>query len=61
LARDARPTATTRFDSMEELETTLLPASRIGDLLESGQVTHALVQGALEAYWRRYGRAENVK
>jgi ADP-ribose pyrophosphatase len=56
LARGARPTAATRFDSMEELQTVLLPASRIGDLLDGGQITHALVQGALEAYWRKHGR-----
>jgi len=55
VARDARPTAATNFDSMEELETVLLPAARIGDLLDAGQVTHALVQGALEAYWRKNG------
>ncbi len=53
VAHGARLTAATRFDSMEELETVLLPASRIGELLDSGQVTHALVQGPLEAYWRK--------
>jgi ADP-ribose pyrophosphatase len=53
LAHDAVPTGTTCFDSQEELETVLVPASRIGDLLDGGQVTHALVQGALEAYRRR--------
>ncbi len=56
VARNARPTAATRFDPMEELETALLPASRVGDLLDSGQVTHALVQGALEAFWRKLPR-----
>ena len=40
---------------MEELETALLPASRVAELLDSGQVTHALVQGALEAFWRKRG------
>jgi ADP-ribose pyrophosphatase len=56
VAKNARPTATTRFDPMEELETALLPVSRVGDLLDSGQVTHALVQGALEAFWRKRPR-----
>lgn len=55
VARGARPTAATGFDPQEELETALLPAARIADLLDSGQVTHALVQGALEAYLRKRG------
>ena len=54
LARDARPIRTTSFDPQEEIETVLVPASRIGDLLDGGQIRHALVQGALEAYWRKY-------
>jgi hypothetical protein len=45
----------TGFDAQEELETALLPAARLSDLLDSGQVTHALVQGALEAYLRKSG------
>jgi ADP-ribose pyrophosphatase len=53
LAREAVPTGTTCFDSQEELETALVPAGRIGDLLDGGQVTHALVQGALEVYRRK--------
>jgi 8-oxo-dGTP pyrophosphatase MutT (NUDIX family) len=53
VARGARPTATTRLDPMEEIETALLPSARVADLLDSGQVTHALVQGALEAFCRR--------
>jgi len=53
LARGAMPTGATRFDAQEELETVLVPAGRVGDLLEGGQVTHALVQGALEAYGRK--------
>jgi ADP-ribose pyrophosphatase len=57
VAINARPTAATRFDPMEELETALLPASRVAELLDSGQVTHALVQGALEAFWRKHRRA----
>ncbi len=54
VAKSARPTAETRFDPMEELETALLPASRVPELLDSGQVTHSLVHGALEAFWRKY-------
>jgi ADP-ribose pyrophosphatase len=53
VARSARRAAAARLDPMEEIETTLLPARRIADLLDSGQVTHALVQGALEAFWRK--------
>jgi ADP-ribose pyrophosphatase YjhB (NUDIX family) len=53
LARGARPTAVTGFDAQEELETVLLAASRVPELLDSGQVTHALVQGALEAFSRK--------
>jgi 8-oxo-dGTP pyrophosphatase MutT (NUDIX family) len=53
LARDATPTGQTGFDAQEELETVLAPASRVADLLDGGQVTHALVHSALEAYWRK--------
>jgi ADP-ribose pyrophosphatase len=53
LARDARPTAATAFDAQEELETALAPAARTPDLLDGGQVTHALALVALEAFWRR--------
>jgi ADP-ribose pyrophosphatase len=53
VARDARPTGTTGFDPQEELETTLVPAARIPDLLDGGQITHSLVQGGLETYWRK--------
>jgi ADP-ribose pyrophosphatase len=55
LARGARKTASTGFDAQEELETALLAAAHVPDLLDAGQVTHALVQGALEAFWRRRG------
>jgi ADP-ribose pyrophosphatase len=41
------------LDPQEEIETVLLPVSRLSDLLDSGQITHALVQGALEAYYRK--------
>ena len=65
IARGARLTGATKFDPQEEIETVLVPASRLGELLESGQVTHALVQGALEAFLRagagdRDGRARPV-
>jgi ADP-ribose pyrophosphatase YjhB (NUDIX family) len=53
LARNARPTGATGFDAQEELETVLAPAARVADLLDGGQVTHALVHSALEAYWRK--------
>lgn len=53
VAAGARPTAATRLDPMEEIETALFPASRLDELLDGGQVTHALVQGALEAFWRK--------
>jgi len=56
VARGARPTAVTGFDALEELETALLPAARLDELLDGGQVTHALVQGALEAYLRKTRR-----
>lgn len=53
VAEGARPTAKTKFDAMEEIETALLPVSRVPELLDSGQVTHALAVGALEAFWRK--------
>ncbi|MGA7120445.1 MAG: NUDIX hydrolase [Polyangiaceae bacterium] len=53
VARGARATSATEFDGQEELETALVPAERIADLLDGGQVTHSLVQSALEAFWRR--------
>jgi 8-oxo-dGTP pyrophosphatase MutT (NUDIX family) len=53
VALGARRVATTSFDEKEELETVLVPASRIADLLDGGQVRHSLVQGALETYLRK--------
>jgi 8-oxo-dGTP pyrophosphatase MutT (NUDIX family) len=41
------------FDPQEELETVLVPALHLPDLLDAGHVTHALVHSALEAYHRR--------
>lgn len=53
VARGARLAGAPHLDPMEELETALVPAEQIGDLLDSGQVTHALVHAALEAFWRK--------
>jgi ADP-ribose pyrophosphatase len=53
LAHGARLAGPVHFDPMEELETARLPVARLGELLESGQITHALVQGPLEAFWRK--------
>ena len=53
VARGARKIAATEFDAQEEIETVLVPASRIADLLDGGQVRHSLVQSALETFWRR--------
>lgn len=53
VARGARPVAATRFDEMEELETVLVPASHLGDLLDSGQITHGIIVMALQAYLRK--------
>ncbi len=54
VARGARPTGATGFDAQEELETTLLPVGRLAELLDSGQVTHALVHGPLEVFLRKH-------
>jgi 8-oxo-dGTP pyrophosphatase MutT (NUDIX family) len=53
VAQGARVAGATGFDLQEELETALLPATRIPELLDGGQVTHSLVQMALENYWRK--------
>jgi 8-oxo-dGTP pyrophosphatase MutT (NUDIX family) len=53
VARGARAVAATEFDDQEEIETVLVPASRIADLLDGGQVRHSLVHAALETFWRR--------
>jgi 8-oxo-dGTP pyrophosphatase MutT (NUDIX family) len=57
VADGARKTGQTGFDPQEELETALVPAARVAALLAGGQVTHSLVQGALEAFWRKRGGA----
>jgi 8-oxo-dGTP pyrophosphatase MutT (NUDIX family) len=53
VAHSARKVRSPSFDPQEELETVLVPAARLADLLDSGQITHALVQSALEAYYRK--------
>ncbi len=53
VARGARKVAATEFDAQEELETVLVPADRIADLLDGGQIRHSLVQSALETFCRR--------
>jgi 8-oxo-dGTP pyrophosphatase MutT (NUDIX family) len=59
VAGGARPTAATQFDVQEELETALVPATCIADLLDGGQVTHSLVRAALETYLRKRGNRAN--
>jgi ADP-ribose pyrophosphatase len=53
VAHGAKRVKDPSFDPQEELETALVPATRLPDLLDSGQITHALVQSALEAYTRK--------
>jgi 8-oxo-dGTP pyrophosphatase MutT (NUDIX family) len=53
VVRGARLVGSTAFDAQEELETVLLPVSRIADLLDSGQVRHSLVHSGLETFLRR--------
>ncbi|HVH43581.1 MAG TPA: NUDIX hydrolase [Labilithrix sp.] len=54
LARGARLAFPTAFDDLEELEVALVPRRDLPALLDSGQVTHALVVSALETYVRRF-------
>lgn len=54
LARGAKPTGTTAFDPMEDLETVLIPAEDIGPMIDAGEIKHALAIVALEAYLRRF-------
>ena len=59
LARGVRATGQTAFDTLEDLETVLVPRESIASLIDDGVVTHALVVVALEAYLRKHGaRAE---
>ena len=54
LARGVRPTGQTAFDDLEDLETVLVPASEIANLLDDRVITHALVVVALETYLRKH-------
>jgi ADP-ribose pyrophosphatase len=53
VARGAKPTAATSFDDLEDLEIVLVPKDRITELLDTGQITHALIAYALEAWLRK--------
>jgi 8-oxo-dGTP pyrophosphatase MutT (NUDIX family) len=53
LARGAKLAGATAFDDIEELEVALVPRATLHALLDSGQVTHALVWCAIETYLRR--------
>lgn len=54
LARNARLVGPTAFDDLEDLEVALVRREDVAALLDSGQVTHALVVSALETYLRRF-------
>ena len=56
LARGARLVGPTAFDDLEDLEVALVPKNTIAAVLDSGQITHALVVSALETYLRRFVR-----
>jgi ADP-ribose pyrophosphatase YjhB (NUDIX family) len=56
LARGARLAGPTAFDDLEELEVALVPTKDIAAVLDSGQITHALVVSALETWLRRRSR-----
>ncbi len=53
-ARGARLVGPTAFDDLEDLEVALVPKTDVAALLDSGQITHALVVSALETYLRRW-------
>jgi 8-oxo-dGTP pyrophosphatase MutT (NUDIX family) len=53
LARGARLVGPTAFDDLEDLEVALVPRGDVPSLLDSGQITHALVVTGLETYLRR--------
>ena len=55
LARGARRAAETAFDAQEEIETVLVPARLVPELLEEERVRHSLVHSALERYCRLRG------
>jgi ADP-ribose diphosphatase len=56
LARGARFVSPPRFDANEECETVLVPVSQTAALLDGGQIKHALVICALQAFLRSEGR-----
>ncbi len=58
VARGCRLVGETAFDDEEDLETALVRKEDLGALLDSGQITHALVIGPLETYLRREVRRE---
>ena len=53
IARGCRLVGETQWDEEEDLEMTLVRKEDLPALLDSGQVTHALVAGPLETYLRR--------
>lgn len=53
LATGARLVGETAFDDCEDLEIALVPRAQLAALVDSGQITHALVRGPLETYLRR--------
>ena len=57
LARGAHLVGPTAFDELEDLELALVDKAKVAPLLDSGQVTHSLVIGALETYLRRFARS----
>lgn len=58
LARGCKLTDATAFDDEEDLEVALVKKGDLAALLDSGQITHALVSGPLETYLRRVLRRE---
>lgn len=56
VARGARLVGPTAFDDLEELEVALVSRADVARVLDSGQITHALVVSALETYLRRGSR-----
>jgi ADP-ribose pyrophosphatase len=53
-ARNARLVGDTAGGDLEDLEVALIPKRDVAALLDSGQITHALVVTALETYLRRF-------
>jgi 8-oxo-dGTP pyrophosphatase MutT (NUDIX family) len=60
VARGARLVSTTSFDDLEDIEVALVKREHLAALLDSGQLTHALVIGALETYLRRASVADRA-